>query len=153
MHAHGRKHRGFSLLELLVVLIIVALMATVVGVSISRSISGAEVRSASRDLTAALRYTRGQAILTRSEKTLSVDVEKREYQAPDKPVVTIPEDMTIRLLTAQTERTGESAGTIRFFPDGSSTGGKVTLAAGEREWVVNVGWLTGEISREEGEAR
>ncbi len=153
MHAHGRKHRGFSLLELLVVLVIVALMATVVGVSISRSISGAEVRSASRDLTAALRYTRGQAILTRSEKTLSVDVEKREYQAPDKPVVTIPEDMTIRLLTAQTEQTGESAGTIRFFPDGSSTGGKVTLAAGEREWVVNVGWLTGEISREEGEAR
>lgn len=153
MHALCRKHRGFSLLELLVVLVIVALMATVVGVSISRSISGAEVRSASRDLTAALRYTRGQAILTRSEKTLSVDVEKREYQAPDKPVVTIPEDLTIRLLTAQTEQTGESAGTIRFFPDGSSTGGKVTLAAGEREWVVTVGWLTGEIGREEGEAR
>ncbi len=150
MHALRRRHRGFSLLELLVVLVIVALMATVVGVSVSRSITGAEVRSASRDLMAALRYTRGQAILTRSEQTLSVDVEKREYQAPEKSTVTIPEDMTMRLLTARTERTGESSGTIRFFPDGSSTGGKVTLAAGEREWVVNVGWLTGEISREEG---
>lgn len=150
MRAHRRRLRGFSLLELLVVLIIVALMATVVGVSVSRSITGAEVRTASRDLMAALRYTRGQAILKRSEQTLSVDVEKREYQAPGKPVVTIPDDMTMRLLTARTERTGESAGNIRFFPDGSSTGGKVTLAAGEREWVVNVGWLTGEISREEG---
>lgn len=151
MHAHRREQRGFSLLELLVVLIIVALMATVVGVSISRSIGGAEVRSASRDLMAALRYTRGQAILTRSEQTLSVDVEKREYQAPGKAAVTIPEGMTIRLLTARTERTGESAGTIRFFPDGSSTGGTVTLAAGEREWEVTVGWLTGEIRREEGD--
>lgn len=132
------------------VLVIVALMATVVGVSVSRSITGAEVRTASRDLMAALRYTRGQAILTRSEQTLSVDVEKREYQAPGKQVVTIPDDMTMRLLTARTERTGDSSGTIRFFPDGSSTGGKVTLAAGEREWVVTVGWLTGEIAREEG---
>lgn len=151
MRADAERQSGFSLLELLVVLVIVAVMATLIGVSISRSITGAEVRGASRDLMAALRYTRGQAILKRQEQTLSVDVEKRQYQAPGKEAVELPDGMDVRLLTARTERTGESAGTIRFFPDGSSTGGKVTLAAGEREWVVTVGWLTGEIGREEGE--
>lgn len=149
MYIDRPRSSGFSLLELLVVLVIVAMMATLIGVSISRSLTGAEVRTASRDLMAALRYTRGQAILKRQEKTLSVDVEKRQYQAPGKGTVELPEGMEIRLLTARTERTGESSGTIRFFPDGSSTGGKVTLSADEREWVVTVGWLTGEIGREE----
>lgn len=141
--------RGFSLLELLVVLVIVGLMATLVGVSISRSLSAAEVRSASRDLMAAMRYTRGQAILKRSEQTLAVDVEKRQYQAPGRGVVELPEGMDMRLLTARTERTGDTTGTIRFYPDGSSTGGRVTLVAGEREWEINVAWLTGEVTRQE----
>jgi len=133
-----------------VVLVIVAIMATVVGVSISRSLTGAEIRAASRDLMAAMRYTRGQAILTRSEQTLEVDAEKRQYQAPGREPVTLPEGMDVTLLTARTEQTGEHAGRIRFFPDGSSTGGKVTLSAGRREWEVDVAWLTGEVSRQEG---
>ena len=44
--------------------------------------------------------------------------------------------------------TGENAGGIRFFPDGSSTGGSVLLSVDERKWYVTVGWLTGEISQD-----
>lgn len=143
-------YRGFSLLEMLVVIILVALIATVVGVSISRSIFGAEVRSASRDVMSGLRYTRGQAILKREEQLFQVDVEQRSYQAPGRDPVTLPEGMGIRLLTARSELTGESSGAIRFFPDGSSTGGTVTLNIEEREWQVTVGWLTGEIGLKEG---
>lgn len=149
MHERFRSIRGFSLLELLAVLAIVAMMAVLVGVSIARSLSAAEVRAASRDLMAAMRYTRGQAILTRTEQTLSVDVEERQYQAPGREPVTLPEGMNVSLFTARTERSGETSGTIRFYPDGSSTGGRVTLAAGEREWEVSVAWLTGEVTREE----
>jgi general secretion pathway protein H len=39
----------------------------------------------------------------------------------------------------------EKTGAIRFYPDGGSTGGKVTLSADGRSWTVRVGWLTGDI--------
>jgi general secretion pathway protein H len=40
----------------------------------------------------------------------------------------------------------EAAGSIRFFPDGSSTGGRVMIAAGNEKLSVDVNWLTGRVS-------
>ncbi|MGB8635652.1 MAG: type II secretion system protein GspH, partial [Rhodanobacteraceae bacterium] len=37
----------------------------------------------------------------------------------------------------------------RFYPDGSSTGGRITVIRGQREWHINVSWLTGEVRTEE----
>jgi len=53
------------------------------------------------------------------------------------------------LLTADSEQTGATSGRIRFFADGASTGGHVSIFAGQREWRVNVNWLTGQVTREE----
>lgn len=142
----GRRSRGFSLLELMVVLVIVGLLLALVATSLSQSISAAEVRTAARDVMAALRYTRGQAIIKREERTLDVNLEKMTYQAPDKDLKHLPEGVELKLLTARSELTDENVGSIRFYPDGSSTGGRVTVIAGQREWVVNVAWLTGEIT-------
>jgi len=34
---------------------------------------------------------------------------------------------------------------VWFFPDGSATGGRVTLTASKQKRVVDVNWLTGEV--------
>ena len=143
-----RREKGFTLVELLLVLMMVAMMLALVGTSISKSISGAEMRNASRKLAASLRYTRTQAILTKSEQVFLVDTETREYRAADREAVTLPEGMNVELNTARSELTSETAGGIRFFPDGGSTGGNVRLEANGRVYRVNVAWLTGEASIE-----
>ena len=144
------RARGFTLIEMLAVLMLVALVLTVASVSVSQGLSGAKVRSAGRDLVAALRYTRGQAIVGNTEQVLELDVERRTYKAPKRPEVELPKDMELKLLTAAMEQTGDSKGNIRFFPDGSSTGGRVRLIAGERQWSVEVAWLTGEVVLRQG---
>ena len=58
----------------------------------------------------------------------------------------LPEQLELKLYTAQSEIVNERQGAIRFFPDGSSTGGRVTLASGERKFLVDVDWLTGKVS-------
>jgi general secretion pathway protein H len=145
----ARAQHGFSLLELMAVLVLVAIAVTIASVSISNSLGSAKVQAASRDLVAALRYTRGQAIVKGEQKTLDVDLEAMSYTAPDKAAVKFPDKIEVKLLTAQNELIHEKAGRIRFYPDGSSTGGHVSIIAGTREWRVNVGWLTGEVDLEE----
>ena len=148
----GYSKRGFTLLEIIVVFLLIAIIIGVTAISVTQGMGSAKIRAASKDLMAALRYTRGQAIVSGQEQRLIVDVEKRTYQAPKKSLVELPKNMEMRLLTAAEEQTSESGGAIRFFPDGSSTGGIVRLISGEHEWKVEIAWLTGEVRLREGEA-
>lgn len=144
----GRFAAGFTLVELIVVLVIVSLMLALVGTSISRNISGAEMRTAASKVASSLRYTRTQAILTKSEQVFLVDTEAHTYQAGGRAPEKLPENMQVELNTARSELTSETAGGIRFYPDGGSTGGNVRLEANGRIYRVNVAWLTGEASVE-----
>ena len=138
--------RGFTLVELLVVLVIASVILALVGTSISRNISGAEMRAAAHKMTAALRYTRTRAILDKQEQVFLVDTENHSYLAPKREPVTLPEGMNVALTTARSELTAESVGGIRFYPDGGSTGGSVELEANGRIYQINVAWLTGEAA-------
>lgn len=142
------RQRGFTLVELVVVLVIVALVMGLVATSLSRSISGAEQRQAARKIVAAVRYTRTQAILKKVETRFEVNLEERSYKAFGRNPVQLPEGIEIQLTTARSEVMNDQVGSIRFFPDGGSTGGRVDLSVNDRLYVVNVAWLTGEASLE-----
>ena len=58
--------KGFTLVELMAVLVIIALVMGLVATSLSRSVSAAESRVATRKLVASLRYTRTQAMVGRA---------------------------------------------------------------------------------------
>lgn len=138
--------RGFTLVELIVVLVIASMVLALVGTSISRSIEGAEIRTAARKMAASMRYTRTRAILDKQEQVFLVDTENRVYTAPKRTAVELPEGMNIELMTARSELTSETVGGIRFYPDGGSTGGYVKLEGNGRVYRINVAWLTGEAS-------
>ncbi len=140
------RQSGFSLLELLVVMVLVALVMGLVGTSLSRSVSGAELRSISRDMLAALRYTRAHAMVTHQQQVLMIDTEQKSYTPPERDTVKLPDEIEMTLTTAASELTADGAAGIRFFPDGGSTGGNIIFHVNEREYRINVAWLTGEAS-------
>ncbi|MEO8802840.1 MAG: GspH/FimT family pseudopilin [Rudaea sp.] len=144
---------GFTLIELVAVIVLIGIALSVVSLSFSKSMSNARVQAASRDLVAALRYTRGQAIVKGKQAALDLDMQNNTYQAPGKSLVKLPKEMHMTLLTAETEQTGATSGRIRFFPDGASTGGHISVFMGNREWRINVSWLTGRVERTEVAAR
>lgn len=139
------RQRGFTLIEILVVIALIGLAMTVVAVSISGGLRSAQVRSASRDLVASLRYTRGQAIVKRESKVLMFNVDERSFTAPGRKPVNLPKDMVLKVETARQEQIAEGEAGIRFYPDGSSTGGNVQLIYGQSIWRIDVNWLTGEV--------
>lgn len=143
------RARGFTLVELIAVIVLLAIATAAVTFSFSKSLQAAKVRAASRDLVAALRYTRGQAIVKGEQQVLVLDLEANSYSAPGKPEAKLPDGMTLQLTTAENEVSGNNRGGIRFFPDGSSTGGHISIFQGRREWRINVAWLTGEIALDE----
>lgn len=143
------RSSGFTLLEMLVVIVLIAVAITAVGITVGKSLQSAQVRAVSSDLAAALRYTRGQAIVKGQSQVISFNTRKRTYKVPGHAVEKLPEGMKFRLRTAAEERINADTWGLRFYPDGSSTGGRITITRGPREWHVNVSWLTGEVSVKE----
>jgi general secretion pathway protein H len=142
--------RGFTLIEVLAVLFIGALIyALILGVPL-RGASSADLKAAARSLASGLRQAQTTAMTTRRDSTLLLDVESREFEVPGVgQLQRLPDGIELKLFTAQTEVTSERRGAIRFYPDGSSTGGRITVAAGERKYLVDVDWLTGRVSIDE----
>ena len=139
--------RGFTLVEVLVVLILASLILATVPPLLSTGVSSAEVSGAARQLAASLRYARSQAILTRQETELVLDLEQRLYRIPGKArEFQLSDDLSITLVTARSEVLDEEQGMIRFFPDGSSTGGRITVSNGKHKYIVDVDWLSGRVA-------
>ncbi|HTZ77567.1 MAG TPA: GspH/FimT family pseudopilin [Stellaceae bacterium] len=139
--------RGFTLIELVVVLAILALATALVTPLLSGGRDRAEFNATVREVAAALRETRNLAMTRDRSEVLLVDVAHGVLRWGARPVDhRVPGSIRLALLTTTGERTGETSGDIRFFPDGSSTGGHVTLMQGERRSDVFVDWLSGRIS-------
>lgn len=139
--------RGFTLLEILVVLFFLGLAYALAVPAITSGAASLELKSATRQLAAGLRKARGVAITRRREAILSLDVTGKKFAVSgDAKAYAIPSRVEISLFTAQSEQVQEQVGNIRFFPDGTSTGGRITLSVGNARHAVDVDWLTGKVS-------
>jgi general secretion pathway protein H len=137
---------GVTLLELLIVLSIMAIVAALVLPMFGGGVSTGELKGAARQVAAGLRLARSEALATRQETRLVLDLEHRTFQIErDARQHVLPPKIEIKLFTAQSDLVDEKIGAIRFFPDGGSNGGRVTLAVGERKYDVDIDWLTGRV--------
>ncbi len=137
---------GFTLLELLVALALALLLLGLVPPLLSAALPGVTLQSAARELAAGLRMARNLAITRQRSTALQFDLESRRYRIEGRSRHrSIPRGVEIELLTARSELATERRAGIRFFSDGGSTGGRVTLHRGRRALAIDVDWLTGGI--------
>jgi general secretion pathway protein H len=146
LHPPARS-AGVTMLELLIVLSIMAIVSAIALPMFRSGVSTGELKSAARELAAGLRVARSEALATRQETRVMLDLEGRTFQVERSGRVhTMPRGMEMKLFTAQSDIVNEKVGAIRFFPDGGSNGGRVTLGSGNRKYDVDVDWLTGRIA-------
>lgn len=146
LRSHQRRRAGFTMLESLVVLALVALLAGMSSQLLRPPSARLRLESATRSFCATLRATRSRAIATNSEAAVVVDLFSKTYTSPVGGVGQFPAEAVLTLDVANTQHVSERAGAITFFPDGASTGGDMTLQIPEARATVAVNWLTGEAS-------
>ncbi len=141
------RQSGFTILELLVVLAIIAIAYAVAGPLVSTGVTGTELKASARQLAAGLRKARSDAVAHRHDAVMTVDVEGRQFQLSGDPqIYKLPKSVEVKLFTAQSELVNGTTGSIRFFADGGSTGGRITVSAKARNYDVDVNWLTGQVA-------
>jgi general secretion pathway protein H len=129
--------KGFTLLELLIVLAISAAIMALAVPRLSGLTALASLNGAARELAAALRTARGLAMAQHRNVAVILDARAQSYRTEGAPrTQRVPAGLRLTL----------DSDTILFFPDGSSTGGQIRVAAAQRSYVVDVDWLTGRVA-------
>lgn len=132
--------RGFTLLEMLVVIVLISIAAGLVGFGLQQGLRTAKERQAVGQIVEALRSTRARAIVSGTTERTLFDLRQLSFQAPGRPLKHWPADLQVTLHTAE-----QAGSAVEFYPDGSSTGGNLLLANGARRWRIDIGWLTGSV--------
>jgi general secretion pathway protein H len=140
-----RAQRAFTLLEMLAVIILIGVAAAAVSISVAHGLASARINAAAGELASALRTTRTQAIVHGQPRFFELNMRDATYRGADQRDVHLPRGLDLQITSAKKDQSGDIA-RINFYPDGSSTGGRITLRSGQREWHVNVSWLTGAIT-------
>lgn len=141
-----KNSSGFSLLELLLVLAITSAIVGLVAPRLSGTLDSLQLKRLSREMAASLSTTRTQAISKGQSAIWLLNLEKHFYQyGRHNKIVSYPESIDVTLTTASKEQISDTIANVRFFPDGSATGGEIVLARGKQTYSIQINWLTGQI--------
>lgn len=146
MKKYTTHQKGVTLIELLVVLGIMVILMAVVTPYLPNLIESTRIKTATRDLATALKSARQEARVQQTETTFTLDVDRKIFQlGKQSTALNLPDEAKLELITAESEQVTEHRGRIRFFPDGSSTGGRVLVQHVSRKFEIDVNWLTGQV--------
>lgn len=140
-----RSSRGFTLLELIVTLFIVLLTMGLAIPVIGRSSDAIRARADVAGFSAVLRHARERAITSRQSHAVVIDPAARTMTvrlvgtAGDvKETRRLPERLRV-------EATPPPALTVRFEPEGTSSGADYRVTAGDTVYRVTVDPITGRV--------
>ena len=146
MSIAGRGSRGFSLLELVLVLLLIGVSMLIVLPNIAKGLQDREVRSSALGLAAAARDLRSRALFDGEPHQLVLDASRNSYRIARSTEVSLPSD--VRFISVDGgERLDRDRTRFYFYPNGSSLGGEIRLAGGEQaiSYLIRMEALTGRI--------
>ena len=140
--------RGYSLMELVVVLAILAVATAVVAPAVGRTAEDVRVRAELAGLAAFLRTAREQAVTRRQALEVTLDPETRvlllRHPARDGAAGGQARRAVSSLLQVEAD---PAMPRLTFLPHGMSSGARFTIEApGPRAYVMTVDPLTGRVT-------
>lgn len=140
-----QRWAGTSLLELLLVIGLLAVAAAMIAATTGGGWDGWKLRSSARDLCAELRLARTAAMSSGQVQQVLVDPRQRRWQASSGRKGPLPSRIDIQVTAARQAQPQPEQAAIVFFPDGSSSGGRIDLQLRQVNWRIEVVWITGEV--------
>lgn len=147
MSPAGNDRRGFTLVEMILVLMLIGVSLLLVLPNISKGLQDREVRGSALGLAAVARDLRSRAVMDGVPQQLVLYLPQSSYLVGRRREVHLPADVKFASV-AGGEAVDRDTRKFYFFPNGSSLGGEIVLADSERNiaYAVRVEGLTGRIA-------
>lgn len=161
------NNKGFSLVEIIVVLVLIGLSVSLVTPSLSRILKTTKLKGASQKISGILRYCRSEAVhkgqvyqiffdselrevrVQRMESSERKEESEKKEEKTFKRTYPLPSGINMKDVKLASPLYPSDFPTIEFYPNGGSNGGSFLLNSEERGgYRINVHFLTGMVSIE-----
>ena len=140
------SQEGFTLLEMVCVIALVAMIAAVLLPLLPRNTTRAQLQAYALEAATLLKADRDAAIRRGVDVSTLVDASSRAIRSgATTHIVLIPADVRFDTLLPQSCRQHAVLSTISFFGDGMSCGGTIALTRLNTSYEIRVNWLTGRV--------
>lgn len=173
------RRNGFSLLELIIVLILISLSTALVAPTLSRFSKAIDLKTAVKKVSGILRYYRSEAVNKgkvyqiilnpegREVKVESIDLseenegekKKEGEQSGEGPkelspkTYSLPQGVEIKEIDLVSPQYPSDLPTVEFYPNGGSNGGSFLLnLSGQKGYKIKIDFITGVVKIERIEA-
>lgn len=130
------RDSGFTLIEMIVVLVVLALAGSIVLSRGPLHSPTLDLRAGVRVLASEMRTARARAIAENHDIVFTIDPVRRDYGVRGGRRRALPAGLELESAPAP----------VMFHPDGSASGGAVTIAEAGRHLDIQVDWLTGAVT-------
>lgn len=138
---------GFTLTELLVALFVLGMAVALIAPMLFRDSSARDLRRSVELIETAARMAQTEARLSGRDTLLSFDLDTRTLTIlPSERGFQLSRDIDLRATVAEQELDGDIA-SVRFFPEGATTGGAFLLELGDNARAIRISWITGATER------
>ena len=135
---------GFTLVELLAVLTILAFAIAAFSLNGRSSLDAAKLRALMLHTMASIQQARADALRGMKEEVFYVDLRNRRLSYPGSgQMLDLPPDVSVKATLAQSEQYKDGSAGIRFYPTGGSSGGVLSFNFRGQIYEIRVNWLTG----------
>jgi general secretion pathway protein H len=150
--AVGKNNQGFSLLELVLVLLLLGVSMALVLPNIGRGLQDREVRNSALGLAAAARELRSRALADGVPQRLVLNLPQNSYLVARSTEIQLPPE--IRFVSVDGgEALDRDQKSFYFFPNGSILAGEIVLAGSAKSITYSIRFeaLTGRVQVARGE--
>ncbi len=141
--------RGFTLIEIMVVMALMALLVGLIPIAFGRLNEAAQYRDTVRAVLTDMRTARYLAQSEGVEVRFAVNLRERSFGIEGRAPQSVPEPLQMRAVMAQQEAGANGELAIRFLPSGGASGGSVDLMRPSGTGVrLRVDWFSGRVEQE-----
>jgi general secretion pathway protein H len=140
-----KNESGFTLLEVIIVLLLSLLILGLVMVSFSGLLSSAKLQATTREFSTTLRQARDLAKIHGEEQGWTIDLDSREYGIEGRKVRKIPSNLELKIVDSINGEIQSGQYRLVFEPNGGMQGATFQLTDKKKSFAIELDPLLGAV--------
>lgn len=140
-----RIYKGFTLMEVIIVLFLVTLMVGLSAVFFSNFLPLVKFNAAGREMSSMIRHARSLARMKMESQTFVIDLDGKTYGIEGLPTKLIPQDSSIKIIDPSSGEIVQGRYSMVFNPSGTTGGATIIMSLRKKVLRIDMDPITGAV--------